>query len=207
MVDCVRGVDTMEPVVLEKITNAVEEAKIETNAKARGYVDVESMVHQLGFARINTDVLPANIVAVMYLNLTGKFSIDIGSKKLIATNKVYDEFHQRFAIAHELGHFFIHAREKCHEDNWEHPAYAQFQDDGDYLAYAMTKDNEEKIEAEANRFAAILLMEEKSFTEALEEAKSKPGAEKIDIIEILSEKFGAPKSAVKRRVEELGLAL
>ena len=92
--------------LIKKIQKKVEEAKIEANAKARGYVDVESMARQLGFARIDTGVLPANIIAVMYLNLTGKFSVDIGSKKLIATNNSYDEFHQRFAIAHELGHYF-----------------------------------------------------------------------------------------------------
>jgi len=177
---------------LQMIRENVIKAKEKSNAPARGPVDVVKMAKQLGFAVLSTPAFPTEIVGVMYLNLTGKFSKDLGSKKLIALNENYDKKHQRFAIAHEVGHFFMHDND-CKEDDWEH-------------AYTMTQDNEEGIEGEACRFAAMLLMEEKSFKKSFDELKLDNENEEIDIIEKLSNEFGAPQSSVKRRINELGLS-
>lgn len=182
----------MDEETIKRISDAVTKAKVKTNAKARGRVDIGKMARQLGFALFSTNALPAEVVGVMYLNLTGKFSKDLGSTKLIALNKAFDELHQRFAIAHELGHYFLH-ESNCTEEDWEH-------------AYAMTQDYEEGIEKEACRFAAMLLMEKKSFIESYEVLKKDIDNEEVDIIEKLSLQFGAPQSAVKRRMSELGLA-
>lgn len=177
---------------LQMIRENVIKAKEKSNAPARGPVDVVAMAKQLGFAVLSTPALPTEIIGVMYLNLTGQFSQDLGSRKLIALNENFDDKHQRFAIAHEIGHFFMHDND-CKEDDWEH-------------AYTMTQDDEKGIEGEACRFAAMLLMEERSFRQSFNELKKDNNNEAIDIIEKLSNKFKAPQSSVKRRISELKMS-
>ena len=176
---------------ITEINDAVIKTKQKANMNARGRIDIGKMARQLGFVLLSTAALPSDIIGVMYLNLTGRFSQDLGSKKMIALNKAFDTLHQRFAIAHEIGHYVMHETNRIDAD-WEH-------------AYAMTQDDEEGIEGEANRFAAILLMEKRSFIDEFEKLSKNPDNETSDIIESLSLKFGAPQSAVRRRIDELEL--
>ena len=103
----------------------------------------------------------------------------------------YDEQHQRFAIAHELGHYFMHL-DYCMDK--ENPVFLQ------------TKDDEHGIEAEACKFAAMLLMDKDKFIEAYKSIKEVKKKRTMDVIRELSQRFVSPQSAVKRRIIELGIS-
>lgn len=101
---------------------------------------------------------------------------------------------KRFTFAHELWHFFLHSRllkEKnkvfIDTDN----SYAFFR-----LSNINVKDEDKPLEAEANYFAAELLMPKNVINDAYN---------KIGNIEILSMIFKVSKEAIENRLSNLGL--
>ena len=167
----------------------VTEALISANMNPSVPFDVVKMARQFGFAVHNFRTIPKNVIGFMFLNMDKKMSRMVKSDKLIGLNFYHDEPHKRFAIAHELGHFFMHY-EIC--KNKENPVFFHI------------RDNEEGIEGEACKFAAMLLMEKDLFSENYY-AFSENNFEEITIIRFLSEKFQTPQVSVRRRIQELRL--
>jgi len=123
---------------------------------------------------------------IMYIESIGKFFIFI-EKNDIPTRK-------RFTMAHELGHYFLHG-EKIKE------SYKAFVDTPN--TYTLFKKNDidvdecdKPMEAEANFFAAELLMPEDVVKEAYKKVKNP---------EILSEIFMVSLQSMKYRLSNLGL--
>jgi Zn-dependent peptidase ImmA (M78 family) len=93
--------------------------------------------------------------------LSGFIVRDKGKRALIGANKAHHPNRQRFTIAHELGHYFLHAGYTVHLDEGR-------------LAYTVNLRNsessrgEDNDEREANLFAAELLMPAKFLREDLE---------------------------------------
>ena len=171
------------------IQEAVNAALIEASMEPHVPFDIKKMAEQLGFAVRNFYRIPAHIIGIMFLQMDEKMSKMVNAERLIGLNPQYDLPHQRFAIAHELGHYQMHQEQCMHEDN---PVFFQ------------TKDDEIGIEQEACKFAAFILMDKNQFSKAYNALKAKQ-CEPIEIIRSLSKQFVAPQSSVVRRIKELRL--
>ena len=157
--------------------------------------DVLKMARQLGFAVRDFYRLPANVIGFMFLKMDDKMKKLVNSEMLIGLNAQADEAHKRFAAAHEIGHYIMHY-DICRDK--ENPVFFQ------------TKDDEHGIEAEACKFAAMLLMDKEAFrqnyTELRQSAPNKDSYEsELYCIRRLSDIFKAPQASVRRRIQELNL--
>lgn len=94
----------------------------------------------------------------------------------------------RFTIAHELGHYFLHWREAV-KKGAKPQAQMQFARSG--------KGFDPKVEAEANTFAACLLMPADPFTTAWGDLAGD--------VDAVAERFGVSSSAARARAEVLEL--
>lgn len=179
----------------KKIQNYVYQSLIDTDTSNLLPIDVTSMAIKLGFAvrELPLDNLSDNVIALMLINaMDNDLKQRVNADKLIVLRKNYDLPHKRFAIAHELGHYFMH-RDKCADGT--NPVF-----------FAQIKDNEQGIEGEACNFAAMLLMDARTFTDEYRKLKKDTNNRDIDIIRLLAKQFIVPQRAVQRRIEELELA-
>ena len=110
---------------------------------------------------------------------------------IIGVNSLHHPLRQRFTIAHELGHLELHREmitSKVHVDK-DFPVL---------MRDPKSATGTEKVEIEANQFAAELLMPEALIKQALE-------SEPFDIdddgpIEELAKKFRVSKQALEYRI-------
>lgn len=116
-------------------------------------------------------------------------------KCTIYYNPLENEFlsRKRFTIAHELGHFFLHRKEGSFVDNQTTMSR--------HLSYWSIK------EAEANDFAARLLMPVKHIIDAIEELLHDESEELTETILVrnLKDKFQVSEIAMKYRLSNLGI--
>lgn len=103
-----------------------------------------------------------------------------------------DESYIRFAIAHELGHLFLHMAHKDKQGNYKI--------DGDYNRKTQ---NISILEWEAEEFAAAFLMPEKVFRMKVEEAEENCQIE--DKFQWLANTFRVPYKSVITRGKSLGI--
>lgn len=149
---------------------------------------IGKMLNTLGFLVLLSDSFNND-------NLSGALAIDNNAikdkfKKIIMLNNKDNIGHQRFTIAHELAHYIFDAL----------PGQEY------YEAYYRTDENKnnEVREYRANQFAANLLMPKSIFIPRYEYVASKlSDTQKVNMI--LSLDFGVSKTAVEKRVKELGL--
>lgn len=175
---------------VNRIQGFVDDAMMQTDAIPQPAVNVEKMAKTLGFAVRRLVLNLPNVIGLMVIDaMDEQMKKKAGSDKLIALNNRYDEPHLRFAIAHEIGHYFMHNSE-CKKGT--NPVY-----------FTQIEDNEEGIEEEACRFAAMLLMDKAKFQEAYENLKSNRALREIDVIRELAQLFAVPQKAVQRRIGEL----
>lgn len=109
----------------------------------------------------------------------------------IGYNKSNPPVRIRFTIAHELGHYLLHAK--------QNPLFI----DKPYNRNANSSTGKNVLEREANAFAAALLMPEKLINEYID----KFGANTIDqvIIRELARNFEVSEQAMTIRLTNLGL--
>ncbi|NGM62691.1 ImmA/IrrE family metallo-endopeptidase [Sphingobacterium sp. SGG-5] len=116
-----------------------------------------------------------------------------GSHSTIGVNQGHSGVRKRFTIAHELGHYILHKDQG-----------SMFMDK---VLYRKNSDDynvkDEKLEREANYFAANLLMPEKAVRKLF--AKSKNDFYDDSNIQDLAEKFEVSNSAMTYRLVNLGL--
>lgn len=114
------------------------------------------------------------------------------SFRILCVNKEIDEEYVRLAVAHELGHLFLHM--------------SKITDSGKYViegTYAHKNISSSMVEWEAEEFALAFLMPENVFINAVEEAE---GNEKIvDKIQWLADEFKVPFKSVIVRRKSLGI--
>jgi Zn-dependent peptidase ImmA (M78 family) len=111
---------------------------------------------------------------------------------VIAINPSQHRNRQRFTIAHELGHFFLH-----HEDQMEHV-------DGDFRVHWRDGRSSEGVdwnEIEANRFAAELLMPESMLRKDVEQY----GTINRDVVQHLASLYEVSRIAMQYRLVNLAL--
>lgn len=148
----------------------------------------------LEFARSNgIDVLPLDVerlaealgLQVGYMpmddGLSGILEKTSGGWRILI-NSFHHPLRRRFTIAHEIAHYLLHRKQKD-----------RFED----LLFARRTSMNDRIEREADKFAAELLMPESEFLRLVN-----GGVRKLSD---LSDKFGASIAAVKFRADQIGL--
>lgn len=152
-------------------------------------IDPAAIANRQGFEVAKT-ILKDKLQAAIFVNLTKKDvkALKINSNRLIIVDHKLDEGLQRFAIAHELGHFALHYKE-----------------DGEYFSHTCTDvafkfDIREQgpEEQEADYFAACLLMPESEFITKYNDYKKNKDRENK-----LAKYFNVPSKSVERRIGEL----
>jgi len=109
---------------------------------------------------------------------------------VIGINADHHPNRQKFTLAHEIGHYLLHAEEGFHVDEKSPIA---FRDGNSGLA-------NDSWEVEANQFAAALLMPEKFLREDFRKLSHKSAE---DAIEDLAQKYGVSMQAMSFRVQSL----
>jgi Zn-dependent peptidase ImmA (M78 family) len=94
-------------------------------------------------------------------HLSGFIVRDKGKRALIGANKAHHPNRQRFTIAHELGHYLLHAGHTVHLDEGRVAFTVN-------LRNSDSSKGEDNDDREANLFAAELLMPAKFLREDLE---------------------------------------
>ncbi len=157
----------------------------------KGVIAVNKMLKECGIVNI-TEVPLELLVAgrgplIRYKEIKGADGrIVFGEKRnaiITINSKIEYEGKRRFTIAHELGHFEMHKNISVHNDD-------------DLTLNNFKYGNQE---AEANQFAAELLMPEKLFKEECNRKKFSP-----DLLRQLSEKFNSSITSVAYRFLEIG---
>jgi len=110
-----------------------------------------------------------------------------GDSLFIGVNENHPPTRKRFTIAHEIGHFLLHAEDVIHHDNFdlESPSVVLYRSEG----------INSSAEVEANAFAAELLMPEQMIDECIEEGKTS--------IEGLAKAFNVSIDAMRYRLINL----
>lgn len=118
----------------------------------------------------------------------GTIHLDSDRNEIFLNNKLAG-YSKRFALAHELGHFFLHRELYLEDKSLEHV---------DLINQYITDEPEfakgRAIDIEANSFAMQLLLPELEFIEAFKE--------NADLTEI-SDYFGVPHDIIVARTREL----
>jgi len=102
---------------------------------------------------------------------------------------------KNFTVAHELGHFILHKSRLVELDTIDGRMNRNMQSDADPFTYLEKRDG--IMEAEANRFAALLLMPPNLFKPAYDRLSGDCKA--------LEKLFFVTEQSVARRLRELGL--
>ena len=106
--------------------------------------------------------------------------------KITLVEAAYEK-RERFSIAHELGHLFLHMGYLLDPEKWK---YVGTYTDSVYYRYGYTIE-----ENEANEFAAAFLMPESEFLDVAEKHKTSAGY----LLEPISRHFDVSKDAARNR--------
>lgn len=146
-------------------------------------VNIEAIIRSLGIELDKKADLDAEISGQIELTENGSYKI--------STNKSDNYFRKRFTMAHELGHYLLHA----------HLIGNGVDDNRAYRSVAAGQFHNRSIgpaqETEANRFAATLLMPSGLVRQAFNECK--------DDLSKLATTFQVSKQAMEIRLSSLGL--
>lgn len=122
--------------------------------------------------------------------ISGVLKITDDGKATILVNASHHPNRQRFSIAHELGHYFLHHRPGIHVDK-------------EFRRNSASGEGLHSIEIEANRFASELLMPDFLVEK---EIKNVGGFLDTDdeIVEKMAKKFEVSTMAMSIKLHELG---
>ncbi|HLU84827.1 MAG TPA: ImmA/IrrE family metallo-endopeptidase, partial [Vicingaceae bacterium] len=115
----------------------------------------------------------------------------------IGYNKSENEVRQRFTIAHEIGHYFLH--------RLEHEIFYDKKDASKLYRNHNSSTGEDQMEREANAFAAALLMPKNRLKLEIEKMQFDLGSDKDQILEKLAATFKVSNQAMMYRILNLRL--
>lgn len=150
-------------------------------------INVEKIARKLGLG-----VLPYNLGS----NVSGVLYIQNG-KGTIGFNPSESAVRTRFTIAHEIGHFVLH---KLNNDMFvDHKQFRlMFRD-------SKSSTGQDKMEQEANAFAAALLMPKELLISEIQKIEFDFGQEEDDAISALANRFKVSLTAMTYRIDNLNL--
>lgn len=135
--------------------------------------------------------LPEEISGNIYIN--GTTEEIYGADKVIVVGDGEEPYHRRFIFAHELGHYLI-----------DFLGNSDYEDRNKLFSKAYSKGNHAYSEEKrVDRFAAELLMPEKTFLEQLLWAVERPRSTNEYIIAYLSDFFETKRTSIQRRLKEI----
>ena len=150
-------------------------------------VDVEAVARRRGL-----DVVPYDLGD----GVSGALFVD-GDAATIGYNPSDPPVRRRFTVAHELGHYELHAR-----------TAPLFVDRSFAVAYrdGRSSTGEVRREREANAFAAALLMPASAIHEAVQDLEFDLASEDETAVRELARRFGVSSQAMMFRIMNLGLS-
>ena len=151
-------------------------------------VDVIDVAKRLGFV-VGNAVLNEEDDGFIVVEEGRKEIMGIKTDKLIGVNSDRSLEWKRFIIAHELGHYVLHFKEKHLVGLYAHRDH---------------KRGHNELENEADFFAANLLMPRESFENKYNEIKQVYKNDR-EIVDALSKHFIVTTRMTERRIGELGL--
>jgi len=170
-----------------KIKKVVEKILEKSNISSAP-VEVENLAKEVGIEIIKAE-LPHDI--------SGAIDMENPSRPRILINKDHPLVRQRFSIAHELGHFFLHKPDGIHIDKNFSSIFLRNEDSSTALY---------PIEIEANKFAALLLMPEKFLVNSIRQKLQEERTIEIStLIKNLKDQFEVSEPAMKFRLQNLGI--
>lgn len=171
-----------------KIEQSATEQLAQFGYKDSAYVDVVKLGEKLGFLIGNADLEDCDDGFII-VNPNDDIP-SLSSRKIIGVNSKRSIEEKRFIIAHELGHYLLHY------DANSNAIYAKREN----------KTGKNGTENDADYFAACLLMPEQTFRYEYARSSSSRNDD-CEIIKGLSELFVVPFESVRRRIDELALAV
>jgi Zn-dependent peptidase ImmA (M78 family) len=149
--------------------------------EARDAVDLDKLAKQLGIEVLRHD-LPNDDSGLLLVK---------DNKALIIINKIHSKNRQRFSLAHELAHYFLHSGEGHIEVFHRDQTSSQ---------------GTSRIETEANAFAAEILMPEDRIREWAMSVSLDLFDDNVEkLIADKGKKLGVSPQALNIRLERLGL--
>lgn len=149
-------------------------------------IDLDQAIDELG-GNLRTDVSLPDECSGRIRKLNNVFEISIRSSQ---PNSRHWSPRDRFTIAHELGHLFLHMGYMVNPDKWR--------ESSDYKDGVFYRFGHGIEEVEANAFAAALLMPRKEFTQEMISGSHTD-------FQLIAEHFGTSLSAARRRADILGV--
>jgi Zn-dependent peptidase ImmA (M78 family) len=163
----------------------------------------KKLLSQLGIKVENVDVKKAKRLSINVEDVANLLNIKVsrypfsddvsgvffkkGSQLFLGVNENHHEHRQRFTIAHEIGHYILHANETLHYDVRSELESVHFR-----------AENISNVgEIEANHFAAELLMPEDIVYRCIQSG--------MHSIKELAEVFNVSENAMRYRLTNLGL--
>lgn len=116
---------------------------------------------------------------------------------VIGVNSAHHARRQRFTIAHELGHYVLHGLEKVHYDDKSRGFQV-------HLRSPVSSEGSDRLEIEANAFAAELLMPAAFLEKDLADVSHLDVVDEDPIFNELVEKYGVSKRSMTLRLSHLG---
>ncbi len=158
--------------------------------REKGVLDLNSCIEMFGGSLRECDGLCEN-------QEIARIEVDSVSpdRFVIYHNREIDYNNKRFAIAHELGHFFLHM---LHKDENGNPA---LREKVYYLGKEDTDTTIHVLEMEADEFAANLLMPEELFVKKVNECKN---GQEVNVTEI-AKYFGVSEQQASLRGVSLSM--
>lgn len=144
-------------------------------------VDVEAIARHEGF-EVNRGSLPPEMSGALYREK---------GRVVIAVNGIHSGLRQRFTIAHECGHAILHPNRDLHLDR--------------VIAFRRSDLPTDRAEAEANEFAASLLMPEAFLRERVNEFELATLPSPDNRIDVLARDFEVSRAAMTFRLINLKL--
>lgn len=173
-----------------KEIEAIANELLRTTVGFRLPIPVESVANRRGI-RVESVALGEDVSGLLVLH---------GDNATIGYNEDHAPVRQRFTIAHELGHRFLHA-EEAHESGLfiDKTPRAEFRRDN------MSSMGTRSQEVEANRFAAALLMPELLLKSAAAEFGGAIDEGDDDVLQELASRFEVSVQAMSLRLATLNL--
>lgn len=159
--------------------------------KIKGSTPIVKIADELGFKTFNEEYMPAGISGNIFIGGRPAKTYKTSQGIIVGRNKEF--YHQRFIIAHELGHYLM-----------DYLGSDMDNDSGKAFSMAYPKENHDSPkERRADRFAAQLLMPAKAFYRAYIRAVNASDRNERYVMAYLSNYFKVKQSSVQRRIWEL----
>jgi Zn-dependent peptidase ImmA (M78 family) len=145
-------------------------------------VPVEDLARSLG-AEVIYRAFEGDVSGMVYRNK---------AQKVIGVNSRHAPNRQRFTVAHEIGHLVLHKGQEVYVDSFE--GRINWRDGAS-----------DPVEAQANAFAAELLMPRAFVDREVEKVMDEGGVSPKQLVDVMAKSFRVSKQSMRFRLENLGI--